>query len=66
VFDSEAARSYGEVRADLEKRGKIIGPLDLLIAAHALSLGVILVTNNTSEFTRVKNLSVEDWTVVAR
>ncbi len=62
-FESAAARCYGEVRADLEKRGKIIGPLDLLIASHALSLGLVLVTNNVSEFKRVKNLSIEDWTV---
>lgn len=61
-FDSLAGQSYGELRADMEKTGDIIGPLDFLIAAHALSLKSILVTNNVSEFKRVKNLKVEDWT----
>ena len=62
-FASLAAQSYGEVRASMEKTGNIIGPLDFLIAAHALSLKSILVTNNVSEFKRVKSLKVEDWTV---
>ena len=63
-FASLAAQSYGEVRASMEKTGNIIGPLDFLIAAHALSLKSILITNNISEFKRVKNLKVEDWTVL--
>ena len=62
-FDSIAAQAYGEIRAAMEKTGNIIGPLDFLIAAHALSLKSILITNNISEFKRVKNLKVEDWTL---
>jgi len=62
-FDAQAAEQYGRIRADLEKRGLPIGPLDTLIATHAQSLGLTLVTNNLSEFTRVSGLVVEDWTV---
>lgn len=61
-FDASAAGHYGGIRADLERRGVPIGPLDMLIAAHATDLGLILVTNNTAEFARVAGLSVEDWT----
>lgn len=60
-FDSKAAIEYGTIRYDLEKRGLPIGSLDLLIAAHAKSLKLILVTNNESEFRRVANLTVENW-----
>lgn len=60
-FSQAAARSYGEIRADLERRGQTIGPLDLLIAAHALSLGATLVTGNVREFKRVKGLKVQAW-----
>jgi len=60
-FDAEAASRYGEVRAALERRGSTIGPHDLLIAAHALSLGWRLATHNLREFTRVPGLHVEDW-----
>ena len=60
-FDSRAAVEYGTIRYDLEKRGLPIGSLDLLIAAHAKSLNLILVTNNESEFRRVANLTVENW-----
>ncbi len=60
-FDELAADSYGTVRADLEKRGTPIGPLDTLIAGHALSMNVVLVTHNTREFKRVKSLRVDDW-----
>ncbi|HTN28302.1 MAG TPA: type II toxin-antitoxin system VapC family toxin [Burkholderiales bacterium] len=60
-YDLSAALCYGEVRADLAKRGRPIGPLDTQIAAHALSLSVTLVTNNVREFSRVKGLSVESW-----
>jgi tRNA(fMet)-specific endonuclease VapC len=56
-----AAEHYAEIRADLKKRGQLIGANDLLIAAHARSLGVALVTNNVKEFRRVKGLSVENW-----
>ena len=61
-FGPEATVSYGRVRASLEERGMPIGPLDTLIAAHALSLGATLVTNNTREFERVSGLQIEDWT----
>ena len=61
-FDHYAAEEYGKVRADLEKKGMPIGPMDLLIAGHARSEGLILVTNNTREFLRVEGLEVEDWT----
>lgn len=62
-YDEEAARVYGELRARLEKSGTPIGSMDLLIAAHAVSLGVTLATNNTREFTRVFGLDVADWTL---
>ncbi len=55
-FTEDAARHYAEIRADLERRGKTIGPMDLLIAAHARSLGATLVTRNAREFRRVKGL----------
>jgi tRNA(fMet)-specific endonuclease VapC len=61
-FDLGAAYSYGKIRASLEKRGDIIGPNDMIIAATVLSQNGILVTNNTKEFARVKNLAIEDWT----
>ena len=61
-FDHYAAEEYGKVRADLERKGTPIGPMDMLIAAHARSEGLILVTNNTREFFRVEDLEVEDWT----
>ena len=61
-FDAEApARSYGDIRCTLEKRGRSIGPNDLLIAGHALALGAVLVTNNTREFRRVPGLKCENW-----
>jgi len=61
-FDDGAAAAYGPARAALEKEGVMIGPIDMLLAAQALSLGVTLVTNNTQEFRRVKGLKVQDWT----
>lgn len=61
-FDGLAAEEYGRIRADLEKSGTPIGPMDMLIAGHAIAEGLILVTNNTREFLRVENLIVEDWT----
>jgi len=60
-FDQDAALAYGKIRADLERTGQIIGSMDILIAAHAVSLNVIMVTNNAQEFQRVKGLFVEDW-----
>lgn len=62
-FDEVAVETYGAVRAGLTPRGVVIGPLDLLIAAHALSLGLTLVTGNLKEFSRVKGLRLEDWRV---
>lgn len=61
-FGHYAAEEYGRIRADLERKGTPIGPLDMLIAAHAKSEGLIIVTNNTREFLRVENLKIEDWT----
>ena len=60
-FDQEAAAIYGTIRADLEGKGQPIGSMDLLIAAHAYSLDVCLVTNNESEFKRVAGLRIENW-----
>ena len=60
-FDVNAAREYGEIRAHLQSIGKPIGSVDYLIAAHARSLGLTLVTNNTKEFDRVPGLKVENW-----
>jgi tRNA(fMet)-specific endonuclease VapC len=60
-FDIPAAEVYGRVRAILERGGTPIGPLDTLIASHALSLGVTVVTNNLREFRRVAGLQVESW-----
>lgn len=60
-FDQSAAVAYGYIRAYLETKGTLIGSMDMLIAAHALSLGVALVTNNTGEFKRIPNLKIEDW-----
>ena len=60
-FDDAAAQIYGRYRSALARQGKLIGPNDLLIAAIALANGLILVTHNTDEFTRVEGLSLEDW-----
>jgi tRNA(fMet)-specific endonuclease VapC len=62
-FDENAAHAGGLLRATLEKKGKPIGPLDTLIAAHALSLGAALITNNVREFSRVPSLHVKNWSV---
>jgi tRNA(fMet)-specific endonuclease VapC len=61
LFDVVASRCYGTIRAHLKAKGTLIGPLDTLIAGHALALNAIVVTNNVSEFKRVPDLSVEDW-----
>jgi len=60
-YDEAASRYYGMIRADLESQGKVIGPLDMLISAHALSKDLVLVTNNEKEFLRIKSLKVEKW-----
>jgi len=61
-YDYAAAIVYGQIRANLEERGLLIGAMDMLIGAHALSLNVVLVTNNMREFQRIPNLKLEDWT----
>jgi tRNA(fMet)-specific endonuclease VapC len=61
LFHEPATVHYGDIRADLEKRGQTIGAMDMLIAAHARSLNMILVTNNVAEFQRVSGLAVENW-----
>ena len=60
-FDEAAATHFGQLRAELAKVGKPIGPYDNMIAGHARSLGLILVTNNTREFDRVPGLRLENW-----
>lgn len=60
-FDVDAANCYGKIRADLEKKGTPIGPLDMMIAGHTMSKGYIVVTNNVKEFSRVPNLKIENW-----
>jgi tRNA(fMet)-specific endonuclease VapC len=60
-FADDAALHYAEIRADLKKRGTLIGANDLFIAAHARALGLTLVTNNTTEFERVSKLKLENW-----
>jgi len=60
-FDADAAAHYGEIRATLERQGQIIGPYDLMIAGHARSRGLVVVTGNLGEFTRVNGLRCEDW-----
>ena len=64
-FPDEASPHYAKIRADLQRRGAMIGANDLFIAAHASSLGLILVTNNTREFGRVRNLALENWTIAS-
>jgi len=60
-FDDRAAAHFGQLRAELAKAGQLIGPYDMMIAGHARSLGLILVTNNMKEFQRVPGLRVENW-----
>jgi len=62
-FSDPASLHYAHIRADLKKLGAAIGTNDLFIAAHARSLGLTLVTNNTHEFSRVSRLVIENWTV---
>lgn len=60
-YDAKASQHYGQIKATLEKKGEIIGENDIHIAAHAISQGLILVSNNLREFKRVPNLAFENW-----
>lgn len=60
-WDSEAAREYGDLRAALEREGRLMGSLDMMIAAHALAMELVLITNDRA-FVRIKHLKTEDWT----
>jgi tRNA(fMet)-specific endonuclease VapC len=60
-FDADSARTYASVRAALQRKGKVIGPMDMLIAAQALSAGLVLVTDNLREFKHVPGLTCENW-----
>ena len=60
-YDAKASQHYGQIKASLEKRDEIIGENDIHIAAHAISQGLILVTNNLREFQRVPHLALENW-----
>ncbi len=62
-FDDSDAVDYGKLRADLKKQGRLIGPIDMLLAGQALNKDLVLVTNNIKEFERVKGLKIEDWTI---
>jgi tRNA(fMet)-specific endonuclease VapC len=64
-WDSEAAKEYGQLRANLEREGQPMGNLDAMIAAHALAVGAVLVTNDHA-FARIKKLKIEDWTKASR
>lgn len=66
ALGEDAALHYAEIRADLKRRGVMIGANDLFIAAHARALGLTLVTNNTAEFERVRKLAIENWTIPRR
>ena len=66
ALDEDAALHYAEIRADLKRRGLMIGANDLFIAAHARALGLTLVTNNAAEFERVSKLAIENWTISPR
>lgn len=60
-YDDEAAQRYGDLRVGLEKQGTPIGSLDMLIAAHAIALNSVLITNNEKEFFRIPNLKIDNW-----
>jgi len=60
-YDFTASVEYGKIRAYLEKKGKVIGNMDMQIAGHALALDLVLVTNNTKEFERVEGLRLDNW-----
>ena len=61
-FDDADAVAYGKIKADLKKVGKLIGPIDMLLAGQAVSKKLVLVTNNIKEFERVNSLKIDDWT----
>ena len=61
AYDETASNYYGKIRSHLEKQDNVIGPLDMLIAAHALSENLTLITNNEKEFKRIRLLKVENW-----
>jgi len=65
-FDAPAVWAYGELRADLERRGQPIGAFDTMIAAHALSLQSVLVTRHTREFSRVAGWQLDNWALEAQ
>jgi tRNA(fMet)-specific endonuclease VapC len=60
-WTQEAAKHYAEIRADLKKKGAMAGANDLMISAHARSVGAVVVTNNTKNFKRIKGLKIENW-----
>ncbi len=60
-YDEQAVWHYAQLRHDLQSKGQTIGSLDMLIAAHALALDVVLVTNNTKEFECIERLKLENW-----
>jgi tRNA(fMet)-specific endonuclease VapC len=60
-FDDADAIAYGKLKSELKKKGQLIGPIDMLLSAQAISKALIFVTNNTSEFSRVSSLIIEDW-----
>ncbi|GET39466.1 PilT protein domain-containing protein [Microseira wollei NIES-4236] len=60
-FDQTATQTYGQIRAELERQGIVIGSMDMLIAAQAISLGLTLVTNNVRELSRIPGLVLENW-----
>jgi len=60
-YNELAASEYGKIRAELEKTGNVIGSMDMLIGAHALSANLSLITNNIKEFKRIKNLKIKNW-----
>jgi tRNA(fMet)-specific endonuclease VapC len=62
-FDDPDAIDYGRLKTDLRKQGRIIGPIDMLLAAQALNKELVFVTNNVKEFERVKGLKIEDWSI---
>jgi len=62
IFDENASKEYGKIRKELKDRNCLIGPLDMLIGAHAKSMKMTLVTNNVGEFGRIKDLKIADWT----
>lgn len=60
-FNEQATQSYGRIRAELERRGIVVGSMDMLIASQAISFGLILVTNNVKELSRIPELVLENW-----